>query len=120
MWPRSSSQSRAETSAEICRKLGVTKTTFYRWNAKYGGLGADDAKRLQQLEDENRRLKKIVADQTLDMQILKEVLGPRRAPKRNCPGRRSGRGSFILRRVLVTSRALSRCRTKRCGACART
>jgi methylase of polypeptide subunit release factors len=83
-------------------------------------LGADDAKRLKQLGDENRRLKKIVADQTLDMQILKEVLGPRRAPKRNCPGRRSGRGSFILRRVLVTSRALSRCRTKRCGACART
>ena len=59
---------------EICRKLGVTKTTFYRWKAKYGGLGADEAKRLKQLEDENRRLKKMVADQALDMQILKEVL----------------------------------------------
>ena len=59
---------------EICRKLGVTKTTFYRWKSKYGGLGSDDAKRLKQLEDENRRLKKIVADQTLDMAILKEVI----------------------------------------------
>ena len=59
---------------EICRKLGVTKTTFYRWKSKYGGLGPSEAKRLKQLEDENRRLKKIVADQTLDMQILKEVL----------------------------------------------
>jgi putative transposase len=59
---------------EICRKLGVTRTTFYRWKSKYGGLGVTDTKRLKQLEDENRRLKKIVADQTLDMQILKEVL----------------------------------------------
>ena len=59
---------------EICRKLGVTKTTFYRWKSKYGGLGSDDAKRLKQLEDENRRLKKIVAEQSLDVQILKEVI----------------------------------------------
>jgi putative transposase len=59
---------------EICRKLGVTRTTFYRWKSKYGGLGVTDTKRLKQLEDENRRLKKIVADQTVDMQILKEVL----------------------------------------------
>jgi putative transposase len=59
---------------ETCRKLGITRTTFYRWKAKYGGMGSDDAKRLKQLEDENRRLKKIVADQTLDMQILKEVI----------------------------------------------
>jgi putative transposase len=59
---------------EICRKLGVTRTTFYRWKSKYGGLGLSETKHLKQLEDENRRLKKIVADQTLDMQILKEVL----------------------------------------------
>ena len=59
---------------ELCRKLGVTKATFYRWKSKYGGLGSDEAKRLKQLEEENRRLKKIVAEQTLDMQILKEVI----------------------------------------------
>jgi putative transposase len=52
----------------------VTRTTFYRWKSKYGGLGSDDAKRLKQLEDENRRLKKVVADQTLDVQILREVI----------------------------------------------
>jgi putative transposase len=48
--------------SEICRKLGVTKTTFYRWKSKYGGMGVDDTRRLKQHEDENRRLKKIVAD----------------------------------------------------------
>jgi putative transposase len=63
---------------EICRKLGVTRTTFYRWKSKYGALGVSETKRLKQLEDENRRLKKIVADQTLDMQILKEVLAKQR------------------------------------------
>jgi putative transposase len=59
---------------EVCRKLGVSKATFYAWKKKYGGLGVDEAKRLKQLEDENRRLKKLVADQALDNQILKEVL----------------------------------------------
>jgi putative transposase len=59
---------------EVCRKLGVTRTTFYRWKQHYGGMGASEAKRLKELEDENRRLKKLVADQALDNQILKEVL----------------------------------------------
>src|SRR4051812_24035226 len=59
---------------EICRKLGVTRTTFYRWKSKYGGLGLSETKGPKQLEDEKRRLKKKVADPTLDMQILKEVL----------------------------------------------
>ena len=59
---------------EICRKLAVTRTTFYRWKQKYGGMDASDAKRLKQLEDENRRLKRLVADQALDNQMLKEVL----------------------------------------------
>ena len=61
--------------SEICRKLGVTRTTFYRWKSKYGGLGSDEAKRLKQLEDENRRLKKIVADRALDLAMLKDVAG---------------------------------------------
>ena len=59
--------------AEVCRKLGVTEQTLYRWKAKYGGMEASDAKKLKQLEDENTRLKKLVADQALDIQVLKEI-----------------------------------------------
>ena len=59
---------------EVCRKLGVSDQTFYRWKQKYGGMEVADAKRLKQLEEENRRLKKLVADQALDNQMLKEVL----------------------------------------------
>jgi putative transposase len=59
---------------EVCRKLGVSEQTFYRWKQKYGGMEVADAKRLKQLEEENRRLKKLVADQALDNQMLKEVL----------------------------------------------
>ncbi len=61
--------------AELSRKLGITDATFYRWKAKYGGLEVNEARRLRQLEEENRRLKQIVADQTLDIQALKAVLG---------------------------------------------
>jgi putative transposase len=59
---------------EVCRKLGISEQTFYRWKQKYGGMEVSDARRLKALEEENRRLKKLVADQALDMQILKEVL----------------------------------------------
>jgi putative transposase len=59
---------------EVCRKMGISEQTFYRWKQKYGGMEVSDARRLKALEEENRRLKKLVADQALDMQILKEVL----------------------------------------------
>lgn len=59
---------------EVCRKLGVTRTTFYRWKKKFGEMDVSDARRLKQLEDENRRLKKLVADQALDNAMLKEVV----------------------------------------------
>jgi putative transposase len=59
---------------EVCRKLGVTVTTFYRWKRKYGGLEVNDAKKLKALEEENRRLKQMVADQALDLQALKLVI----------------------------------------------
>ena len=59
---------------ELCRKHGVCDQTYYRWKAKYGGLEVSEARRLRQLEDENRRLKHIVADLTLDNQALKTVL----------------------------------------------
>jgi putative transposase len=59
---------------EICRRLGVSGVTLYRWRAKYGGLEVSEAKRLRALEEENRRLKQIVAEQTLDLQALQAVL----------------------------------------------
>lgn len=60
---------------ELCRKHGITEQTFYRWRGKYGGLQVSDAKRLRALEDENRRLKKLVADLSLDNAMLKDVAG---------------------------------------------
>jgi transposase-like protein len=58
---------------DACRKLGITEQTYYRWKKEYGGLRVDQAKRLKGLEQENLRLKRIVADQALDLSILKEV-----------------------------------------------
>ena len=60
---------------EICRKHGITEQTYYRWRRAYGGLHVSEAKRLRALEDENRRLKKLVADQALDIAMLKDVAG---------------------------------------------
>lgn len=60
---------------ELCRKYGMANGSFYSWRAKYGGMEVSDAKRLKALEDENRRLKSIVADQALDIQMLKDVNG---------------------------------------------
>ena len=59
---------------DVVRRLGITETTFYRWKAKFGGLEVNEAKRLRALEDENRRLKTMVADQALDIQGLKHLL----------------------------------------------
>ena len=61
------------TVAEASRQIGVTEQTFYRWRSEYGGLRVDQVKRLKQLESENTRLKRAIADLTLDNQILKEV-----------------------------------------------
>ncbi len=59
---------------EVCRKLGVTEQTFYRWKRKFAGLGMAELRRLRQLEEENRKLKQLVADLTLDKHMLQEVL----------------------------------------------
>ena len=61
-------------AADLCRKYGIHQATLYNWKAKYGGLTVSEAKRLRSLEDENRRLKNIVADLTLDNQALKAVV----------------------------------------------
>lgn len=60
--------------AEVCRKLGISEATFYTWKKKFSGLGTTELRRLRQLEDENARLKQIVADLTLDKQMLQDVL----------------------------------------------
>jgi len=59
--------------AELLRRHGIAQGTLYRWKAKYGGMDIGDARRLKGLEEENRRLKRLVADQALDIQMLKEV-----------------------------------------------
>lgn len=60
---------------EVCRQHGISRHTFYAWRSKYGGLSVGEAKRLRQLEEENRRLKHLVADLTLDKQALTAALG---------------------------------------------
>jgi len=59
---------------KICRKMGVSEATFYNWKKKYGGLGPSELKRLRQLEEENRKLKQLVADLSLDKALLQEVV----------------------------------------------
>ena len=61
-------------TAEVCRRHGISEQTFYRWKAKYGGMGPSDAQRLKGLEDENRRLKKLLAESMLDVAALKDLL----------------------------------------------
>lgn len=61
--------------SEVCRKYGMSDATYYNWKAKFGGMELSDVRRLRQLEEENRRLKTIVADLTLDNQALKAVVG---------------------------------------------
>lgn len=60
--------------AEVCRKLEVTEATYYRWKRQYAGLGVSELRELRQLREENRKLKQVVADLTLDKQILRESL----------------------------------------------
>ena len=60
--------------ADLCRVNGITEQTYYRWKAKYGGMDSSEAKRLKQLEDENRKLKHVVAELTLDNRALKDVV----------------------------------------------
>ena len=61
------------STAEVCRRHGISSETFYKWKAKFGGLEVSDARRLKQLEDENARLKRLLADAVLDNAMLKEI-----------------------------------------------
>jgi len=66
-------QGKGSTQDEACRKVGITIQTFYRWRKEFGGLQIDQARRLKELESENQRLKKAVADLVLDNAVLKEI-----------------------------------------------
>ena len=67
-------QEAGSPTAEVCRRHGISEQTFYRWKAKYGGMQASDAQKLKALEDENRRLKKLLAESMLDVAALKDLL----------------------------------------------
>ena len=60
-------------TAEVCRRHGISSATFYKWKAKYGGLEVSEAKRLRSLEDENAKLKKLLAEAMLDIAVLKDI-----------------------------------------------
>lgn len=62
-----------KTAKDVCREHGISEKTFYHWRSKYGGMTVSDARKLKVLEDENRRLKAMVAEQALDIQALKEI-----------------------------------------------
>lgn len=66
-------QSQGKSIAETVRHLGISDMTYYKWRKEYGGLRVDQAKRLKELEQENQRLRKVVAEQTIDISILKEA-----------------------------------------------
>ena len=76
--------------ADVCRQLGISEATFYVWKKKFGHLGASEVRRLRQLEDENSRLKRLVADLTLDKHMLSEAL---RKNVWSAPGLQGGRRS---------------------------
>ncbi len=82
-------------TADACRKHGISSATFYKWKAKYGGLEVSDARRLSALEDENRRLKKLLAEAMLDNAMLKDV-----ATKKWCRPLRDGRPRRTFARAL--------------------
>ena len=63
------------TATDLCRKHGVSDATFYKWRSKYGGMEVSDAKKLKALESENAKLKKLLAEQMMDVSTLKEMLG---------------------------------------------
>ena len=68
-------QERGMATAEVCRRHGVSSATFYKWKAKFGGLDVSDARRLKRLEQENTRLKRLLAEAELDKAVLKDLLG---------------------------------------------
>jgi putative transposase len=98
--------------AQLCRKMGISEQTFYVWKRRFAGMGVAELKKVKQLEDENRRLKSLVADLTLDKQMLQEVLGhlaAAGAPDDGCGG--------AMEEFSPTEKALYTRRINSAGAC---
>ena len=74
-------ESGATPRADACRRLGVTETTFFRWKKRFGGMNPDEAKRLRELESENGRLKKLLAERDLEVEIMKEIAANKWSPR---------------------------------------
>lgn len=81
--------------ADLCRKHGMSEGTFYAWKAKYSGMTVSEAKRLKALEDENAKLKKLLAEQMLDMAAMKELLSRVYGPPRGCKVVVRGRSACV-------------------------
>ena len=82
-------QEAGATTADVCRRHGISEATFYAWKAKFGGLDVSEARRLKALEDENTKLKKLLADAMLDNVALKDLLAKNGDARRQARGRRS-------------------------------
>lgn len=82
------------STAEVCRKHGISTATFYAWKAKYGGMDVSEAKRLKALEDENAKLKRLLADAMLDNVALKDLLSKNSDARRQAGGCRSSHRSL--------------------------
>jgi putative transposase len=67
-------EAKEKTTAEVCRDLGISQATFFKWKRKYGGMSVNDARRLRELEQENARLKRMLANAMLDKEILEEIV----------------------------------------------
>jgi len=96
-------------TADLCRKHGISDATFYAWKSKYGGLTVSDAARLRALEDENRRLKKLLAESMLDVSALKDLLEKTDAVcgTLRCGGEADGRSRFLRASRLQAGRGQS-------------
>ncbi len=104
------------TIVDICRKLGVTETTFYRWKKQYTGLDVSELRELKQLRDENRRLKGVVADLTLDKAMLRDALGKNGEPCSAARGRERGAGRLPGQRASRLPGAGNSPRHRPCGS----
>lgn len=96
-------------TADLCRKHGISDATFYNWKSKYGGLTVSDAARLRALEDENRRLKKLLAESMLDVSALKDLLGKTDpvCGALRCSGEADGRSRLLRASRLQADRGQS-------------
>lgn len=83
------------SAAELCRKHGISDATFYNWRSKYGGMEVSEAKRLKQLEGENAKLKRLLAEQMMDVATLREMLGKMYGPPRGCKVVVRGRSACV-------------------------